>query len=229
MLSRLQTVIATCREAYAAYDFRRVFQTLNQFVTVDVSSLYVDITKDRLYCDAADSPRRLATESVMQTVVDALCRLLAPILAFTADEAWEYSGAASSVHMEVFPAVDESLRNPEAEATVEEWLKVRAVVSQAAEQARQLKIIGKALEAKVTVESPAPGNANLPIGELEEFLILSELQVVSGTELKATLVRNENKACARCWRARASVGFMPDPELCDRCADVVARQKAAAV
>ena len=171
MLSRLQTVVATCREAYAAYDFRKVFQTLNQFVTVDISALYVDITKDRLYCDAATSPRRVATQGVMQTLVDTLCRLLAPILAFTADEAWEFSGAASSVHIELFPEVVEALRNPEAEATVEEWLKVRAVVSQAAEPARQQKIIGKALEAKVTIEWPgSTGQRRLTTAELEKSL-----------------------------------------------------------
>src|SRR5206468_12639008 len=89
VLSRLQEVIANGRAAYAEYDFRKVFQTLNQFVTVDISALYVDITKDRLYCDAADSPRRRVTQTVMARVLDALARLLAPILAFTADEAWE--------------------------------------------------------------------------------------------------------------------------------------------
>ena len=66
MRSRVQAVTATCREAYAAYDFRKVFQTLNQFCTVDLSALYVDITKDRLYCDAQDSPRRRATQAVMR-------------------------------------------------------------------------------------------------------------------------------------------------------------------
>ncbi len=227
MLSRLQTVVATCREAYAAYDFRKVFQTLNQFVTVDVSALYVDITKDRLYCDAATSPRRVATQGVMQTLVDTLCRLLAPILAFTADEAWEFSGAASSVHIELFPDVVEALRNPEAEATIDEWLKVRAVVSQAAEPARQQKIIGKALEATVTIEWPQAGK-DPALAELEEFLILSEVHVIPGAELKATLVRNEHASCARCWRHRASVGFNTAyPDLCDRCAEVVAAQKAA--
>ena len=103
VLSRLQNVIATCREAYEAYDFRKVFQTLNQFVTVDISALYVDITKDRLYCDAANSPRRRATQTVMSAVLDALTRLLAPILVYTADEAWEFSGRKSSVHLELFP------------------------------------------------------------------------------------------------------------------------------
>ena len=103
VLSRLQSVIEDCRAAYAAYDFRKVFQTLNQFVTVDISALYVDITKDRLYCDAADSPRRRATQAVMAQVLDALARLLAPILAFTADEAWQFSGQKTvPIHRRTF-------------------------------------------------------------------------------------------------------------------------------
>ncbi|MEI8340842.1 MAG: isoleucine--tRNA ligase, partial [Verrucomicrobiota bacterium] len=146
MLSRLQGVIVNCREAYAAYDFRRVFQTLNQFVTVDVSALYVDITKDRMYCDATGSPRRRATQAVMHAVVEALCRLLAPILAYTADEAWEYLGKTTSVHLESLPEADETLIDKALEERVAALLELRAVIAQAIEPARQAKQIGNALE-----------------------------------------------------------------------------------
>ncbi len=88
----LQQVIADCRAAYAAYEFHKVYHTLNQFCAVDLSSLYIDITKDRMYCDAPDSPRRRATQTAMHQIFDALCRLLAPILVFTAEEAWSYLG-----------------------------------------------------------------------------------------------------------------------------------------
>ena len=90
ILDRLEGVIAECRAAYAAYEFHKVYHTLNQFCAVDLSSLYVDITKDRMYCDAPDSPRRRATQAAMHRIFDALCRLLAPILVFTAEEAWGY-------------------------------------------------------------------------------------------------------------------------------------------
>jgi len=200
-------------------------------VTVDVSALYVDITKDRLYCDAVDSPRRRATQAVMQSLVDALCRLLAPILAFTSDEAWEFSGAASSVHVELFPKAEDALRNPEAEARIEQWLQLRGVVGQAVEPARQQKIIGNALEAAVTIECAdatlAAATAPL-LEELEEFLILSRVELVPGTELKATLVKNEDRRCARCWRHRRSVGFSAEhPDLCDRCEPVVVARNAS--
>ncbi|MEI6872864.1 MAG: isoleucine--tRNA ligase, partial [Verrucomicrobiota bacterium] len=152
MLSRLQEVIATCTEAYAAYDFRRVFQTLNQFCTVDLSAIYVDLTKNRLYCDAANSPRRRATQAVMSRVFDAVCRLLAPILSFTADEAWEHAGRTRSIHLEVFPKANATLRDPVVEKRFAQWLELRAVIAQAMEPARQQKLVGNAQEAAVTLE-----------------------------------------------------------------------------
>src|SRR5438105_3474308 len=90
ILDRLENVIAECRAAYAAYEFHKVYHVLNQFCAVDLSSLYIDITKDRMYCDAPNSPRRRATHAAMHWIFDALCRLLAPILVFTAEEAWGY-------------------------------------------------------------------------------------------------------------------------------------------
>jgi isoleucyl-tRNA synthetase len=226
MLSRLQFVIATCRQAYAEYDFRKVFQTLNQFVTVDVSALYVDITKDRLYCDGADSPRRRATQTVMHEVFDALCRLLAPILAYTADEAWEFAGKQGSVHLQEFPAGDSSTRNEALEKQVEEWLKLRATIAQqAVEPARQQKLIGNALEASVTLEVADRATLESIQGkeaELEEFFILSEVKFVAGDETKAALVKTDAPRCGRCWRHRRSVGLSTaHPDLCDRCAEVV--------
>ncbi len=226
MLSRLQGVIAECRSAYAEYDFRKVFQTLNQFVTVDVSALYVDITKDRLYCDAVATPRRRATQETMRRVFEALCQLLAPILAFTADEAWEFGGHAKSVHIETFPTVEESLRDPALEQTVKGWLDLRAVIGKAVEAARQQKLIGKALEVAVTLEvadETQCAEAQSHIAELEEFFILSEVHIVKGAENKAGLVASTFGRCGRCWRHRPTVGQMAgQPELCDRCAEAVA-------
>src|SRR4029077_15804482 len=88
ILERLDQVIRDCRSGYEAFEFHKVYHTLNQFCAVDLSSLYVDITKDRMYCDAPDSPRRRATQAAMHRIFGALCQLLAPVLAFTADEAW---------------------------------------------------------------------------------------------------------------------------------------------
>src|SRR2546423_9155146 len=155
ILDRLATVIADCRTAYATYEFHKVYHTLNQFCAVDLSSLYIDITKDRMYCDAPDSPRRRGTQMAMQRIFDALCRLLAPILVFTAEEAWAYLRPEQSVHLEVFPDCRAGV--PPAAATdavalqVEQLLHLRSALGQAVQRARQEKLIGNALEAAVTL------------------------------------------------------------------------------
>ena len=229
MRSRLQQVIAVCREAYAAFDFRKVFQTLNQFCTVDLSALYVDITKDRLYCDAANSPRRRATQAVMSEAFRSVSALLAPILAFTTDEAWEFAGREGSIHTELFP--EATARDMEAEEQFELLMKLRGAIAQAVEPARQQKLIGNALEANVTLrirdaaqfsESGLHGHQD----ELEEIFILSELHIelspALDTEASASLTRTAYKRCERCWRHRAYVGQSSEhPDLCERCESVV--------
>ena len=229
MRSRLQQVIAVCREAYAAFDFRKVFQTLNQFCTVDLSALYVDITKDRLYCDAANSPRRRATQAVMSEAFRSVSALLAPILAFTTDEACEFAGREGSIHTELFP--EATARDMEAEEQFELLMKLRGAIAQAVEPARQQKLIGNALEANVTLrirdaaqfsESGLHGHQD----ELEEIFILSELHIelspALDTEASASLTRTAYKRCERCWRHRAYVGQSSEhPDLCERCESVV--------
>jgi isoleucyl-tRNA synthetase len=227
VMSRLQNVIATCREAYDAYEFRRVFQTLNQFCAVDLSALYVDVTKDRMYCDGVNSPRRRATQTVMHAVFDALTRLLAPILVFTADEAWEFAGHPNgAVHLQTFPQADTSLADATLETHVEKLLALRGVIAQAIEPARKEKLIGNALEAAITLQiADAELFAQLQgrETELEEFFILSSLTLESGAETKATLIRTPDAKCSRCWRHKESVGAdAAQPELCDRCAAEVA-------
>ena len=226
MASRLQNVIATCREAYDQYEFRRVFQTLNQFCAVDLSALYVDITKDRMYCDGADSPRRRATQTVMHEVFNALTRLLAPILAFTADEAWEFAGhAAGDVHLQLFPEADATLADAALEARFEKLLALRGVIAQAVEPARKEKLIGNALEASVTLTIADPALLAELQGseaELEEFFILSSLKLQAGSQTMAALVRTSDAKCGRCWRHKPEVGSnTAHPELCERCASVV--------
>src|SRR5205814_7755171 len=117
-LERLDEVVQTCRSAYENFEFHKVYHALNQFCAVDLSSLYVDITKDRTYCDAPDSPRRRATQAAMHEIFEALCTLLAPVLVFTAEEAWRHSAivgnadagqpvsptpATTSIHLQEFP------------------------------------------------------------------------------------------------------------------------------
>ena len=225
ILDRLENVIAECRAAYAAYEFHKVYHTLNQFCAVDLSSLYIDITKDRMYCDAADAGRRRATQMAMHRIFDALCRLLAPILVFTAEEAWGYLGGSDSVHVRTFPEESPDFQNPEARERVAHLLNLRGLIGQAVERARQEKLIGNALEAAVTLTCDEATIAAVPKEELEEFFILSDLTLQPGKEPSASISKTAYQKCARCWRHRPAVGkSAAHPELCDRCEAVVEKQ-----
>ncbi len=235
ILERLEEVIQTCRSAYENFEFHKVYHTINQFCAVDLSSLYIDITKDRMYCDAPDSPRRQATQTVMREIFDALCRLLAPILVFTAEEAWRYSAVAGtgdarrpgstppatiSVHVQEFPQPQG--RGREATDQVDELLRLRGVIGQSIEGARQDKLIGNTLEAAVVLHSDSDVTARISKEELEEFFIVSDLRIDQAKEASASVTKTSFKKCARCWRHRPTVGASKaHPDLCDRCESVV--------
>src|SRR5438105_5611090 len=235
ILERLDEVIRDCRSAYEKFEFHKVYHTLNQFCAVDLSSIYVDITKDRMYCDATDSRRRRATQMVMHEILVALSRLLAPILTFTAEEAWRHSivvgiGDAGepgslapttpSVHLEEFPQPHD--RHDEATAEVAELLRLRGVIAQAIERARQEKLIGNTLEAQVVLHSDSDVTEKVSQEELEEFFIISDLTIQQAKEASASVTKTPYKKCARCWRYRAYVGTSKThPDLCDRCESVV--------
>ena len=222
-MARLRNVIADCRAAYQAYEFHKVYHTLNQFCAVDLSSLYIDITKDRMYCDAPDSPRRRATQATMHRIFEALCRLLAPITVFTAEEAWSYLGGSKSVHLELFPEPDTASQDSGVEEQVTKMLSWRGVIGQAVERARQEKLIGNALEAAVVLQCDSDAIAAIPNEQLEEFFILSDLRIEAGKEPAALISKTTHAKCARCWRHRPTVGkSVAHPELCDRCEAVVA-------
>jgi isoleucyl-tRNA synthetase len=239
ILERLDQVTRDCRSAYQAFEFHKVYHIINQFCAVDLSSLYIDITKDRMYCDAADSPRRRATQTVMHEMFGTLCRLLAPILAFTAEEAWRHSAVGASVHLQEFPraqdrngrARPELARHAEAapSAQIADLLRLRGVIGQAIERARQEKLIGNTLEARVVLHSNSNVTEEVDQKELEEFFIVSDLTIHQAKEASASVTKTAYAKCARCWRHRPSVGTSKEhPDLCDRCESVVtALEKAA--
>jgi isoleucyl-tRNA synthetase len=237
ILERLDEVIGTCRSAYEKFEFHKVYHALNQFCAVDLSSLYVDITKDRMYCDAPDSPRRRGTQAAMRKIFDALSRLLAPVLVFTAEEAWRHSavagigdagqlgssrgiGTTTSIHLQEFPQTQ--ARGRKAIDQVEELLRLRGIIGQEIEHARQEKLIGNTLEARVVLNSDSDVTNKIPKEELEEFFILSDLTIHRAKEVSALVTKTPYKKCARCWRHRSTVGTSKaHPDLCDRCESVV--------
>ncbi len=263
ILDRLDHVIAECRNAYATFEFHKVYHTINHFCAVDLSSLYIDITKDRMYCDAPDSSRRRAAQFAMHKIFDALCRLLAPVLAFTAEEAWAHrhperngakrnevegsrdetvklpprdpstllrsaqdDGLFDSVHLQDFPDCKAGATDDAVRQQIDQLLRLRGVIGQALEKARQEKLIGNSLEARVTLKCDRKTIGSVSKEELEEFFILSDLIIEDVGEASAIVEKTPYAKCARCWRHRESVGqSRAHPDLCDRCESVVASEK----
>jgi isoleucyl-tRNA synthetase len=225
ILNRLAEISVTCRSAYSEFQFHKVYHTLNDFCAVDLSSLYIDITKDRMYCDAPDSPRRRATQFVMQNTFDALCRWIAPILAFTAEEAWKHAGSQASVHLQEFPDDLGNWRNPEVHNRMFEATYLRNQIMREIEKRRQEKLIGNSLEAEVIFHVP-PNHLSFSWNgyesELEEMFLVSSFQFANSPEVRVEVQKTNLRKCARCWRHRSTVGMSTaHPDLCDRCESVV--------
>ena len=223
ILERLHTVTTRCVEAYGKFEFRRVFNELNQFVTNDLSSLYVDITKDRLYCDAADSLRRRASQTAMAQVADSLIRLLAPILAYTADEAWEHLGHSDPVHLEIFPAPDSGYAEQKASPIIDDLLAARAVLQREVEAARKSDNLARNDEADVTLTAPEKSAVHSLATDdpdaLAEFFIVSKVKVTIGDELQAEVRKSTAHKCQRCWRYDETVA--EESGVCRRCEGVL--------
>jgi isoleucyl-tRNA synthetase len=240
VLDRLARLIARVTRAYEDYQFHTVFHSVHNFCAVDLSAQYLDIIKDRLYTSAAADPRRRAAQSVCYDVFTALARLMAPILTFTAEEAWRYAPGprAQSVHLERFP---EAPREWLDDALKQQWdrlLEVRREVAKALETARAQKLIGSGLEARVRIAS-APEDLPALLGGKRE--LLATLFIVSRVELhagdgRASVVyesqdipglvigvdRAPGEKCERCWTRTEEVGRDGDhPTLCARCVRVV--------
>ena len=158
-------------------------------------------------------------------IMETLCKLLAPILAFTADEAWEHLGYTTSVHLEVFPIPNPAYAGSDANVAVEEMVKARAVIAQAIEPERQAKKIGSSLEATVRLTLPNEGFTHAVWNDaatLHEFFILSELHIARGDALAAVVEESSHQKCGRCWKHLEDVGtHEAHPALCGRCVEAV--------
>ncbi len=237
-LDRTAALIEKCLTSYDKYEFWSVTYAIHNFCVVDMSNVYMNIVKDRLYCEARDSEARLAAQTAMWYVLDAMVRLLAPILAFTANEIWlsmphKTTDDARHVMLNDMPAVGEGWKLTEdEEAFWADSLKLRDDVNKALELARADKIIGKPLEAKVTIHvGPEAKKAmdRVAAKPLESLFIVSEADLTdgegpgwAGTEMPGVTIEVAPSAlpkCPRCWTHSASVGSNKEyPELCARCA-----------
>lgn len=223
ILERANALIREVRTAYENYEFRKVFTTINQFCTNDLSALYIDITKDSLYCDAADAPRRLSKQFAIARVFDVLVRLLAPILVYTCDEAWEHAGNAGSVHEQDFPTAEPEF-DGNLSAVFARLQQIKSVIQVAIEAQVKAKVFNKNNEAVVTLTLPADEDAAVVklLSDREfakEFFIVSDISVQQGSELAAVADKTAYAMCPRCRRYEPAVN---DEGLCARCAAVMA-------
>ena len=244
VLHRLSELDEVVRRGCEAYDFHSIYRELHGFCAVDLSAFYFDIRKDAVYCDRPDALRRRAARSVLDLLFDHLTAWLAPILCFTAEEAWWARGKAepASVHLRLFPEVPADWRD---EALGARWAKLRElrrVVTGALEVERAEKRIGASLQAHPKVHVAAEREDLLAAAEgldLAEIAITSALTLVRRPAPEGAFTldevagvgvvveRAEGERCERCWRVLPEVGAAA-PELCRRCADAVEQLGVAA-
>ncbi len=211
--------------AYEQHEFHVVYQKISQFAAVELSAIYHDLVKDRLYTDAAPSPRRRSTQTALHRMVRGLCRMLSPILVFTADEAWEFIPGAGeeSVHLAPWQAAGLDLPKEE-EDRWKKLLEIRERILPHLEKERQAKNIGKALEAKVMLGGTAkvlPGQTDMDTEVLRELLNVSQLvmgQSADADDLSIQVAKADGRKCERCWHWEEDVGASGEhPTLCGRC------------
>jgi len=215
VLHRLAELGAELRGCVNDFDFTRYVTVLQAFCVHDLSAFYFDVRKDSLYCDAVTSPKRRACRTVMDTLFHALTRWFAPVLVFTAEEAWQarFPSADGSVHLLDWPEIDVGWLDA---ALGEKWAAIRAAresVTEAIEPLRREKTIRSSNEAVVRL----PDVAGISAADFAEVSIVSAVEY-GGDAVAVT--RTEAEKCARCWRHTGDVD--PATELCARCDEVVA-------
>ncbi|HEX6279007.1 MAG TPA: class I tRNA ligase family protein, partial [Pyrinomonadaceae bacterium] len=223
-LANLERVTAKVLKGYEAYDFQAAYGALYHFCTVTLSARYFDIIKDRLYIYAPKSEERRSAQTALYRITDTLCRLLAPLLAFTADEAWENlpGQTVASVHMAEFPKF-EGIDTSPGVALIERWERIfdiRDEVLKALEEVRNAKQIGSSLAAKVvlTVDKETTRFLLDYFDQLRYIFIVSQVEVHEGEATKVEIRNADGTKCERCWNYSFRVGeFENYPTVCERC------------
>ncbi len=227
LLSRLARLIDRVRESYDNYTLHSIYHAVHNFCTVDLSALYLDIVKDRIYVEHADARKRRASQTVMYETLTTLVKLIAPVLSSTADEMWSYLKgyvAEESVFLAQFPAADRNLINGVIEEKWERIWRIRELANKKIEEKRTAKEIGHSLDTKVIIDAPDEDHAALmELGdELKDVFIVSQIEVRKAAALDVTVVRAEGDKCERCWQYDTNI--LRDgkfPNVCKRCADTL--------
>ncbi|MCD7846860.1 MAG: isoleucine--tRNA ligase [Oscillospiraceae bacterium] len=238
-IMKLDNLITKVDEAYNAFDFHIVVHSIHNFCVVDMSNFYLDIIKDRLYCEAVDSKARRSAQTAMYMILSALARLLAPILSFTADEIWSYMKHSSSenpesVFLNDMPKVSGLTFDEEFTSKWEYIYNLRVDAKKALELKRAEKVIGSSLEARITITAGDSYDKLMAVKELlPTVLIVSKVEVEKEgnpeftgetTGLGFTVRKSEGEKCERCWIYSDEVGCSHEhPTLCKRCAETVSQ------
>ena len=220
-LASLDEVIEKSISGYENYNFQTVNQTLYNFINITLSARYFDIIKDRLYIYAPKSVERRSAQTALYEITDKLCRLLAPILAFTSDEAFENlpHQKIPSVHLAEFPKVS-GADNSQILSDWERIFSIRDEVLKALEEARGAKIIGSSLEAKVILTTDKDTTFFLAdyFNDLRYIFIVSQVEVQQGEKFAVKIQKADGAKCERCWNYSTRVGeFEKYPTVCERC------------
>lgn len=224
-LSRLAALHEEVTTAYNNYEFYKIYHALNIFFTVDLSSVYMDVLKDRLYTWKADGLARRGSQTVLYYMADSLIRMMAPILSFLAEECYGYLKAdkkAESVFLLDYPSIEEEWKNEEIGTRFVEYLKVRGDVQKVLEGLRAEKTIGASLEAKVVIHAEGETLKNLKdYADLREFLIVSEVILKEGA-YKIEAEKASGEKCVRCWVYSNEISHTPKlPDICPKCVEAL--------
>ncbi len=237
VLHRLNEIQKDFKKCVQEVDFQSFYSKLHTFCSVDLSAFYFDVRKDTLYCDGEVDLKRRATLTVMKEIFEHLVHWLAPVLPFTAEEAWEsYKPGSESIHLSTMPAEVDAWKNDAVMNAYESIREQRSVITAALEIARKDGVIGSSLQANVVVYDPE--------NTLDQDLDFAELAIVSQLEIKTksapsgdayqdkglTVVveKSTDEKCGRCWKILPDVGSNPEhPQACSRCADVVSVMRKA--
>jgi len=229
-MEQLEQLIDKVRDAYDNFMFHRVFQLIYNFCTVQMSSIYMDVLKDRLYCDGKDSASRRSAQTAMQRITDALVRMLAPVLAHTSEEAWaamkNKSQEVETVHLAIMPQVDEAIDYKNALADWDKIMQLRDEVMKKLEGLRQEQTIASNQESSVVItlnDAELAGLVNnIGADAFAALCIVSEVKLVESDEFKIEAQKCSFGKCERCWNYWESVGSdEKHPDLCSRCVEVV--------
>ena len=239
-LMKLNDLVAKVIKGYDDYEFHVVLHAIHNFCVVDMSNFYLDVIKDRLYCEEKNGVLRRSAQTAMYEILDALVRMIAPILCFTADEIWQAmphrdGDDAANIVLNAMPKVNPAWAfAEEASSKWDKLIALRDDVNKALEEARKNKVIGKPLEAWVTVyadDETAALLETVPADELAALCIVSKLRVIRGNgegmqgenlPVQIAIERASGDKCERCWMYVDSIGQdSKHPTLCARCAAVV--------